>query len=407
MSEYAEMRSRQAAVERVLDLRASLLEDAPVETAGPADVAGRVLAEDVVAEGDRPPHDIATMDGYAFDATEDYPLDVQSSEVYPEDDPPELAPGAAVRIATGAPLPAAADAVVKIEDVTVEDGRLEGPTVEPGSHTYGRASNVAAGERLFEAGERLAPKDAVLLSDLGVEAVPVRERLSVGVLATGTEIHEGRSTDLDSAMLAGLADSWGADPTQEGSVPDEYDAVEDRVADLADRHDVVVTSGGTSVGTKDYVVRALDALGEVRFHGVELRPGRPAAAAWLPDHDAAAVAVPGKPIAAHTVAVLVGRPLFAGDADLPTVSAEFPVDLGLRNEAFAFAIPVTLEGEGDDRVAGPLGHVDSPLDVYGDTFEPSVLASSTRATRADGLVLAESALAAGETVDVVPYRVVE
>jgi molybdopterin molybdotransferase len=407
MADYAEMLWRPAAVERVLGLRERLLASLGTGTAPPADVGGRVLAEDVVADADRPPHDVATMDGYAFDATEGYPLEVQSDEVYPEDDPPALAEGAAVRVATGAALPDRANAVLKREEATVEDGRLRGPAVEPGTYAYERASNVGAGEVLFESGERLSPKDAVLLADLGVDAVPVRERPSVGLLATGTEIHEGRSTDLDSPMLAGLVRSWGGEPTHEGSVPDEYEVVEDRVAALVESHDVVVTTGGTSVGRKDHVVRALDTLGEVRFHRVRVRPGKPIAAAHLPDQDAVAVAIPGKPVGAHTVATLVMRPLLAGDEPLATVTAEFPVDLAMGPEGFEYAVPVTLDRSTDPPTATPLGHVDSPLSVYEDTYDPSVLSASTRTTRADGLVLTRTGLSAGESVEVVPYPVVQ
>jgi molybdopterin molybdotransferase len=407
MADYAEMLWRKAAVEHVLALRMDAIAARCVETVSPSDVDGRVLAEQVVADADRPADDVATMDGYAFDATDGYPLDVQSTAVSPEDDPPTLAEGTTVRIATGAPLPETANAVLKVEEATVEDGRLDGPPIEPGTDTYERASNVAAGEVLFDAGERLSPKDAVLLVDLGVDDVPVREHPSVGLLATGTEIHEGRSEDLDSAMLAGLVRSWGARPTHEGSVPDEYDVVEDRVAALADAHDVVVTTGGTSVGRKDHVVRALDSLGTVVFHRVRLRPGKPIAVARLPEQDAVAFAIPGKPVGAHTVATLVMRPFFVGDPALSTVEATFPVDLALGPDGFEYAVPVTLDRSTEPPTASPLGHVDSQLPVYEDTYDPSVLSSSTRTTRADGVVLTETALSADETVAVVPYPVVE
>jgi len=221
------------------------------------------------------------------------------------------------------------------------------------------------------------------------------------VLATGTEIHEGRSDDLDSPMLAGLVRSWGHEATYEGSVPDEYDRVEARIAELADRYDVVLTTGGTSVGKKDYVVRALESLGEVAFHRVRLRPGKPIVAAELPD--AVVFGIPGKPLGAHTITSLVARPFFTGEDALPTVPATFGTDLGMGPEGFEYAVPVTLA----DGAATPLGHVDSPLAVYEETFDPSVLSSSTRATRADGFVLTRDGLAAGETVRVVPYPVIE
>jgi molybdopterin molybdotransferase len=380
-----------------------MLADRRAETATLDAVAGRTVAEPVVAEDDRPPRSHATMDGFAFDATADYPLTVRDGGVFPEDDPEPLDAGETVRIATGAPLPAGATAVLKREDADVSDGRLRGDAVEPGTYTYERGSNVAAGETLFEAGERLSPKDAVLLADLGYDSVPIHEPFDVRLLATGTEIHEGRMRDFDSPMLAGLVRSWGHDATYEGTVPDDYETVVSRVESLAEEADVVVTTGGTSVGAKDYAVRALADLGELLFHRVRVRPGKPIAVARLPDHDAVAVAIPGKPVGAHAVATLVARPLFVGETRLPTVTATAERAVGVGASGFEYVVPVTLDG---DR-AMPLGHADSPLAVYEDTFDPSVLSSSTRATRADGFVVTETGFDAGDALGVVPYPVVE
>ncbi|OYR53389.1 molybdopterin molybdenumtransferase MoeA [Halorubrum sp. Ea1] len=400
---HGEITPLRAAAERVRDLREEWLDRWDVESVSLDRVSGRTLAEPVDAPDDVPARSHATMDGYAFDATEGYPYELVDREVFPESDPSALGDGEAVRIFTGAPLPAGADAVLKQEQATVEDGRLDGSPTEPGTYVYERGSNVAAGERLFAAGERLGAKDAILLGDLGIDEVPVVERLSVGLLATGTEIHEGRHADLDSPMLAGLVRGWGAEATYEGTVPDEYERVRDRIAGLAAGHDVVMTTGGTSVGDKDYVVRALRELGTVRFHRVALRPGKPIAVATLDDRDAVVFAIPGKPVGAHAVTSLVARPFFTGNTALPTVDAAVTSDVGISVPGFTYAVPVTLDG-GE---ATPLGHVDSPLAVYDETFDPSVLSSSTRATRADGFVLTESALSAGEAVDVVPYPVVE
>jgi molybdopterin molybdotransferase len=401
--DHDDMLDRPAAVSRVLDVRRELLDGRAAESVSLDRIGGRTLAEAVVADRDQPPHSYATMDGFAFDATDDYPLTLVDREVFPEDDPESIGDGEAVRIATGAPLPEGANAVLKREESVVENGHLEGTDLDPGTYAYEQGSNLRAGETLFEAGERLSPKDAILLGDLGHDAVSAYERFSVGLLATGTEIHEGRHTDLDSPMLAGLVDSWGHDPTYEGTVPDDFDRVRDRIDDLATVHDVVVTTGGTSVGHKDHVITALSDLGDVRFHRVAIRPGKPIAVAWLPDHDAAAVAIPGKPIGAHTIAILVARPLFAGETHLATVDATLARDVGIGPAGFEYAVPVTVE----DGEAMPLGHADSALSVYADTFDPSVLSSSTRASRADGFFLTEADREAGETVEVAPYPVLE
>jgi molybdopterin molybdotransferase len=401
--------SRARAVERVRSLRDGVLATRGTESVTVDAVAGRTLADPVVAPEAVPPHDYATMDGFAFDAADDYPLAVVDERVTPDDDPSGLGPGEAVRIATGAPLPGPATVVVKREDTTVADGEIRGPDLAPGTHVYRRGSTVTAGETVFPADERLSPKDAVLLDDLGVDSVVVRERASVGVVATGTEIHEGSQPDRDSNMLLGLARSWGHHAVHAGTAPDDPDAVRELLADAAADHDVVVSSGGTSVGHGDHVVDALADLGDVVVHGVALRPGKPVTVAHLPEQDAVTVALPGKPVAAHTAACLVARPLFTGSTALPTVVATATADLdtpetdAIAGEEVAYAVPVAL----DDGRATPLGHPDSGLSIYDRTFDPSVLASSTRATRADGLVLTQDGFDADETVAVVPYESLE
>ena len=398
MDEYDEMCWQHEAVDHVLTAREEFLEDRATSTVPVAEIAGQRLAEPIVAETAQPTIDRATMDGYAFADDDDGPLEIVENAVFPETKPPALEAGQAIEIATGAPLPDRADTVVKREDAVVDGGRLQTPDLATGTYVYERGSNVEAGEQLYTAGDRLTALDAVLLRDLGRESVVVTAPLSVAVLATGTEIHEGRHTDLDSPMLCNLVRSWGHSPSYRGSVPDEGDRVERRIAELASEADVVVTTGGTSVGKKDYVIDALESLGDVVFHRVRIRPGKPIAVARLPDHDALAVAIPGKPIGAYVSAALVARPLFTGDRPTPTLERTITHDIGLGPEGFEYAIPVTLEG--DD--ATPLGHVDSPLAVYEETFDPSVLSSSTRAATADGFVLTTEPLDAGARVHVIP-----
>lgn len=402
-TEHADLIPRQDAVERVRSFRKSALEDRETHVVTIDVIDGHTLAQDIIADSDRPPRSFATMDGFAFDADGSYPYHLVDRAVYPEDDPDPIDSGEAIRISTGAPLPPGANAVLKREEATVDDDQLQGAAIAPGTYTYEQGSNMEAGDVLFEAGERLTPKDALLLGDLGYDSVTVYRPFSVGLLATGTEIHEGKIRDLDSPMLAGLIQSWGHTVTNEGTVPDELSVVEERIAELATKHDVVMTTGGTSVGKKDYVLTALDSLGTIDFHRVSIRPGKPIAFASLPDYDAIGIAIPGKPIGAHTIAGFVARPFFCGQIEFPTVPATLERRIGIDTAGFEYVIPVSL----DDGAAFPLGHVDSPLAIYDDTFDPSVLSSSTRATRADGVIITETPIAAGEAVEVIPYSAIE
>ncbi|WP_114575450.1 molybdopterin molybdotransferase MoeA [Saliphagus sp. LR7] len=392
--------SRTEAVDRLLALRAECLTERPATTAPIDRIAGRTVAESIDASRDLPARSQATMDGYALDTAADYPLTVVG-ERFPESDSGGIEKGEAVRIATGAPLPEGTDAVLRRERAAVEDGRLTGPSIEPGTNVYEHGSNVAGGERIFEKGERLAAPDAILLRDLGIEPVPVHEPLSVGVLATGTEIHEGRSPDRDSPTLAALVREWSHEATLEGSVPDELGRVRERIADLAAVHDVVLTSGGTSLGRKDHAVAALRELGEVVFHGVGIRPGKPVAVADL--DGAVALAVPGKPIAALTAARAVLEPFFTGQRREPTLEATLARDLALGGD-LEYWVPVSLSaGEGLPE-AMPYGHADSPLALASDRFPAGRVASSTRAARADGAAVLGSDAEAGDRVAVHPYR---
>lgn len=388
---------RSVAVERLLTHRTAMLAATPAKTVEIDAIAGRTLAADVRASTDVPPHDYATMDGFAV-ATGDRDPNVVG-EVFPEDDPPTLNAGEAVRVATGAPLPARTDAVLKRENATVEDGTLGGVDLAPGANIYPQGHTARLDERLFVAGERLAPRHAALLSDVGIDAVSVNRRFDVCVVATGTEIHEGRQPDRDSDLLVGLLERWGHVVTCQETVPDEASAVREMLREATKSHDVVLTSGGTSVGSADHVSRAL-AEGEVLFGSVHLRPGRPVTAAVM--NDALVIALPGKPIAAHTAALLVARPFFTGETALPTLSADPACRVTLSDDEMEYAVPVVL----DEGRAMALGHVDSSLSLYEERFASGLLAQSTRATLADGFVLDE-ALEPGDSVEVVPYRVVE
>ncbi|RJT05245.1 molybdopterin molybdotransferase MoeA [Halococcus sp. IIIV-5B] len=398
-----EMVARSTAVDRLLERRAGFLEALPTEFVGPAESAGRTLAEAVRSPRDVPPTDYATMDGYAVTAADEGSRTVVGS-VAPEDTPPRTDPDEAVAVATGAPLPDRADAVVPREDATVADDRLTDPGLAGGTNVIRRGTTASADERLFAAGDRLAPRYAALLADVGVESVRVRRPPSVAVVATGTEIHEGRQPDRDSGFLAGLVRRWGGAPSAPRTVPDDLEAVASAITDAAANHDAVLTTGGTSVGAADHVSDVL-ANHERLFAGVALRPGRPVTAALV--NDTPVIGLPGKPIAAHTAAVLVARALFVSREAMPTTTADLAHAVSVPDDGIEYAVPVVLEVGDEGRTAMPLGHVDSSLPLYEERFAAGLVAASTRATLADGFVLTDASLESGEAIEVVPYSVVE
>lgn len=387
-----------SARERCRELGASFRDALPTSTVTRQQAVeeGRWLAADVAPTFDSPDRDYATMDGYAFDATDDYPLTLVE-EVLAGDDPGSIDAGEAVRIATGAPLPEGANAVLKVElaeETEESGGDLRGEAIDPGTYTYRRGSNFAAGETLLAAGTRLRARHAAILRDASIDDVETVVPPRAGILATGEEIASGEIEDLDSEVFAGYLAEWGLDSEQLGAVTDDPDLVRATLADACDRFDVVFTSGGTSVGKADHVVSALHDLGEVHFHAVRIRPGKPIAVATV--EGSVVFAIPGKPIGALVAVETVVRPFF-DPTPRPTVACEFGADLAIPREGFSYVVPVRLS----DGVAWPLGREGGEgAAIYGETFNPSVLSSASRAATMDGYVVTDRGMERGESVDV-------
>ncbi len=286
-------RAEVADVLRLLDGRTKPL---PGEAVPLAALAGRVLAEVVVSPADVPGFARAAMDGYAVRAEDTFGADAYNPlplAVVGEARPArpcigEVKPGQAVRIMTGAPLPAGADAVLPAEAAEERDGRvLAREPVSPGRHVGRVGEDVAKGREVLAAGRKLRPQDVGLLASIGVSTATVVRRPRVAVLVTGNELlppgsaPEGfKIVDSNSPMLAALVARDGGECLPTRHLEDRYEAVRDAIA-TADA-DVVLVSGGSSVGREDHAPRAVAELGELAVHGVALRPASPLGVGFLP-----------------------------------------------------------------------------------------------------------------------------
>ncbi len=249
---------------------------------------GLVLAADVVAAHDVPPFANSAMDGYAVQArdTEKAPLTLQVLEDVPAGYAPrtEVEPGTAVKIMTGAPLPAGADAVVKVEDTVPGEGevRILGP-VAAGTAVRPAGGDVAAGTVVFTAGERLGPAHLGVLASLGVAEPRVRMRPRAAVFSTGDEVQPpetdhlrpGWIRDSNRPLLCGLLAELGAEVLDYGIVPDDAALLRDTLAKAGDEADAVFTSGGVSMGEYDLVKAVLAELGDIEFWQVAMQPAKP------------------------------------------------------------------------------------------------------------------------------------
>jgi molybdopterin molybdotransferase len=299
----------------------ALVRDAAVHTGEElvpvAGAAGRTLAMHVTALADHPPFTNSAMDGVAVRAA-DTPgtLEVRGESAAGRPWAGTLLPGTAVRISTGAALPEGADAVVPRERCEDMGARVVVPhAVAPGHAVRPRGDDLAAGDRVLPAGTRLAPHHLAAAAGAGHAAVPCTVRPRVALLVTGREVvppgaplGPGEVWDVNGSALPALLRAAGAEVVRAGGVRDDAADTRRALAEALDAADVVITTGGVSVGDHDHLRPALAALG-VRedFWGVEIRPGHPL---WLGRRGPQRVlALPGNPVSAVVCALVFARPL--------------------------------------------------------------------------------------------------
>ena len=368
------------------------------ETVPTAKAAGRVLAEDVTAGVDLPPFPSSAMDGYALRAEDTpgrLPVVFRIAAGVPAERP--LASGEAMAISTGGAVPEGADAVIQIELVAEHDNKLEVPgQVEPGTNVRPVGGDVRAGEVVLTKGTRLGSAQVGALAAVGVPEVAVARRPRVAVLSTGTELRAqgetlgpGQISESNGPMLAAAFEAAGAVVERIGPVADDEEEHR-RALERGLEADVLVSSGGVSVGPHDLVRRILADIGvEEDFWGVAVRPGKPLA--FGARGDTLVFGLPGNPVSS-----LVSVELFVRPALLALQGA---VDPGPQYETAALGSPLRRNPARDQ-----LARARTIVAAGGTGLEPLSGQEShmiARAAGADALVLVpagEGELAAGETV---------
>jgi molybdopterin molybdotransferase len=351
---------------------------------------GRVLAAAVVAAIDVPGFDRSAMDGFALrgcdteGATEYNPiaLPVAGQVLAGQRFDGNVAPGQAIRIMTGAPMPAGLDAVLPVEFATEEDGRIEiTKPVAPGQHVARVGEDVARGSEVLSAGRRLRAQDLGLVASLGQAQVTVVCQPRVRILVTGSEVvppGEAKDAfqvyDANSYMLRGLLGRDGGVLEQALRIADDPGAI--RAALAAPGADVILVSGGSSVGSEDYAPRLVAELGELPIHGVAMRPSSPAGVGRI--GVALVFLLPGNP-----VSCLCAYDFFAGRA--LRIMAGLPAEWPHRTRSLRVA----------RKIVSAVGRVDyCRVRIAGDEVEPIALSGASilsSTTRADGFVIVPAA----------------
>ena len=387
----------------VIDARARMLAEAsvlPAETVSIVQSSGRVLAEDVTAVRDQPPFAASAMDGWAVRSA-DAPgaLSIVGESAAGHGFSGTVNPGEAVRIFTGAAVPAGCDAVVIQEDATRDGETVAVPAVTAGHHVRPAGGDFKAGQALLATGQRIDPWRLSLAAAAGRAELGVTRRPRVALFSTGEEIIEAPAIpgpfqiyDSGSRALEALIASWGADVKRAKPVRDTMEATIQALRD-ADG-DLVVTVGGASVGDHDLVRGAADALGlDLKVASVNVRPGKPTFFGVLSD-GRRLLGLPGNPASALVCAELFLRPL---------INAYLGGEPGPGMQRARLATPLAANGPREHWMRAQLSYADGIVTARPYRDQDSSLVSVFAASDALLVRLAGApAAAAGDIVDVLP-----
>jgi len=394
-----------ASIEQADEVADELAPEPRVEDIALVEATGRVLAEDVVSPVDVPGFDRSRMDGYALraedargaDESEPAVLRVVGSVSTGEEPDTEVGEGEAAEIATGAPIPDGADAVVPVERTTREGDEVRVRTaVAPADSVMFAGSDVAAGETALREGARLSGREIGLAAATGEEVLPVYSPTRVGIVSTGDELvrpggalDTGQIHDVNSFSVAAAVEEEGGESVVYDHVGDDYGAMVEVMREAARECDIVLSSGSTSASDEDVVYRVVEGEGELLLHGVALKPGRPTVFGRL--DGTPFVGLPGNPISALSIFRVFVSGMLGPDG--PS---------GERKTASATVAEEVRTEDGRTRLL-PVGLVE---DGDGEAVAYSVdkgSGATTSLTRADGVVRVEPSvnyLGAGEKVEV-------
>ncbi|HJV36976.1 gephyrin-like molybdotransferase Glp [Geomonas sp.] len=374
----------------------------PMEEVPLVEGLGRVLARDILSPFDVPLTDNSAMDGYAFSFHfvhgDRLPVSGFLAAGHPQFD--AVPPGCAVKIMTGAPIPPGCDTVVPIEETESLAGEIRltaGP--RQGSHIRRRGEDVKASEQVVAQGKIVRPQEIAMLASLGMTTMPVFAKPTAAILATGDELlplgqtpHPGQIVNSNSIAIAAQLKEAGATPVDFGIAPDDFEATKRAIREALATADLLITTGGVSVGDKDYVKVAIEELGgRILFWKVNMKPGKPVAFAVLDRKPI--FALPGNPVAA-----MVGFELFVRPALLkmrgcsrvmrPVIKARLQEPLANKGERPTLVRALVSFQEDEPRVA-----------VAGNQGSANILSM----VRSNGLLKLPPAvaLAAGDVAEVI------
>ena len=346
----------------------------PIEEIEISDALNRILAIDIIGEMDIPPFDRSAMDGYAIIAEDSFGASTKNLKTIKlvgtieigESSVLKLNKGEGIRISTGAPIPEGADAVVKIEDTEIENDLISlYISLPPGKNISKKGEDIKRGTQVLDKGTELKAEHIALLTSFGFKNLKVRTKPKVTVFSSGDELLEPGSTLLpgkiynsNTPMISALVNLYGGKVIRGETVKDDRNVIKNRLFDAAEDSQVIIFTGGTSVGTKDYLPEVIKESGIVLTHGIAQRPGAPVLIGLL--SDTLIFCLPGTPVAAYVsflkIAGLAIRSMMGCSVLDPRseIMAEISRDIPVSGLGYLHYLRVIVEKSNDKLTAIPV-----------------------------------------------------
>jgi len=358
----------------------SKLELNPSEEVEILNALNRTLAEDIKSKMDIPPFDRSAMDGYAIKAEDSFGASLKNPKKIKlvgsieigEFSRLKIEKGEAIKISTGAPLPEGSDAVIKIEDTEIENDLISlFISLVPGKNIAIKGEDIKKGTHVLNSGLDLKAEHIALLTSLGFQTIKVRIKPKVSIFSSGDELVEpgeplepGKIYNSNTSMITALTKRYGGVVLKGETVEDDKEAIKKKLFEAVEDSQIVIFTGGTSVGTKDYLPEIINESGIVLTHGIAMRPGAPALIGHL--NTALIFCLPGTPVAAYvsflrivgpTIRKILGCSIIDPRIEIiGTINKDVPVTgLGYlhylrvkieKKNGDIMAIPVKLKGSG-------------------------------------------------------------
>jgi molybdenum cofactor synthesis domain-containing protein len=366
--------SKLTSLEAAIDILFSKIKINSSEEVEIGNVLNRILALDVISKIDIPPFDRSAMDGYAIKAEDSFgasPKNPKKIRLIGKIEIGETAKlkinkNEAIRISTGAPIPEGSDAVIKIEDTEIENDIINLYTsLVPGKNVSKKGEDFKSGIKVLSKGIELKAEHIALLTSLGYEKISVHIKPEISIFSSGDELIEpgealkpGKIYNSNTSMISALVKLYGGRVLKGESVRDDKESIRIRLIDSSKDSQIIIFTGGTSVGTKDYLPEIMSESGTILTHGVAQRPGAPVLIGYL--SDTLVFCLPGTPVAAYVSFLkIVGpaiRKMLGSTIIDPRVEiiAKISKDVPVSSLGFVHYLRVSLERVAEDFVANPI-----------------------------------------------------